>query len=270
MARAWMPGDPGDDELERLFAADREAWRGASPDDADAWRGSEHLADWPEASVGPGSDVEQQVGVAARRPNEIADQLTHRLEAAVGDVEAPRIVHRQRSLEGQRSDLLGIEAGGVGAREILLERLDVLTRERRPVVIGHDERGGLQAMDQRVGAGQPPLGIGLVPHAVEPDAADRTVATEQFGQLAVHEIQIACPVAALGPVRVLPRPAAQPIVGTVPVELRVVEEQLQALPLALARTLLQRVALDRRRVSAVLRRRARREHVTYVVLAGSN
>ena len=53
MARAWMPGDPGDDEFERLFAADREAWRGASPDDADAWRGSEHLADWPEASAGP-------------------------------------------------------------------------------------------------------------------------------------------------------------------------------------------------------------------------
>jgi len=42
MARAWMPGDPGDDELERLFAADREDWRG-----------DEHLADWPEELAGP-------------------------------------------------------------------------------------------------------------------------------------------------------------------------------------------------------------------------
>lgn len=42
MSRAWMPGDPEDDELEQLFAAGREAWRGA-----------EHLADWPEAAAGP-------------------------------------------------------------------------------------------------------------------------------------------------------------------------------------------------------------------------
>ena len=62
MARAWIPGDPGDDELERLFAADREAWRGSPPNGGEAWRtdaseeawrGGEHLADWPEASAGP-------------------------------------------------------------------------------------------------------------------------------------------------------------------------------------------------------------------------
>src|SRR5437660_5923370 len=38
VARAWMPGDPGDDELEPLFAADREAWRVSAPDDGEAWR----------------------------------------------------------------------------------------------------------------------------------------------------------------------------------------------------------------------------------------
>ncbi len=53
MARAWMPGDPGDDEFERLFAADREAWRGPSQDHAEPWRGDEHLADWPEELAGP-------------------------------------------------------------------------------------------------------------------------------------------------------------------------------------------------------------------------
>jgi hypothetical protein len=53
MAGAWMPGDPGDDELEQLFAADREAWRGPLRDDAEPWRGDEHFADWPEELAGP-------------------------------------------------------------------------------------------------------------------------------------------------------------------------------------------------------------------------
>jgi hypothetical protein len=62
MTRAWLPGDPGDDELERLLATDREAWRGPGPDEAeawspssesDAWRGEEHFADWPEELAGP-------------------------------------------------------------------------------------------------------------------------------------------------------------------------------------------------------------------------
>ncbi len=62
MTHPWQPGDPGDDELERLFAAEREAWRGdrhASDepwwgDEHDqAWRGQEHFAEWPEASAGP-------------------------------------------------------------------------------------------------------------------------------------------------------------------------------------------------------------------------
>jgi hypothetical protein len=48
-----MPGEPGDDELERLFAEDREAWRGELHRAQDSWRGTEHLADWPEAQAGP-------------------------------------------------------------------------------------------------------------------------------------------------------------------------------------------------------------------------
>jgi hypothetical protein len=42
MTDAWRPDDQGEDELERLFAEQREAWRGGV-----------HLADWPEASAGP-------------------------------------------------------------------------------------------------------------------------------------------------------------------------------------------------------------------------
>jgi hypothetical protein len=63
MTHAWRSDDwRDDDDLERWFAQDREAWRGdvhrsAEPWRADsrddAWRGGEHLADWPEDSAGP-------------------------------------------------------------------------------------------------------------------------------------------------------------------------------------------------------------------------
>ena len=62
MPHAGLPGVPGDDELESLFAEDREAWRGdvhlddeswRAESGEDPWRGDEHLADWPESSAGP-------------------------------------------------------------------------------------------------------------------------------------------------------------------------------------------------------------------------
>jgi hypothetical protein len=53
MSRAWTPGASGDDELENLFAADREAWRGDVHTADESWRGAEHVADWPECAAGP-------------------------------------------------------------------------------------------------------------------------------------------------------------------------------------------------------------------------
>jgi len=62
MTHPWLPGEPGDDELETLFAREREAWRGdlhgadeswRSDAGDDLWRGGAHLADWPESSAGP-------------------------------------------------------------------------------------------------------------------------------------------------------------------------------------------------------------------------
>ncbi len=65
MTHGWRSDDWGgrdDDDLERLFAQDREAWRGDVHRDAEpwrwdssdeAWRGGEHFADWPESAAGP-------------------------------------------------------------------------------------------------------------------------------------------------------------------------------------------------------------------------
>lgn len=63
MRDPWKPEhEPGSDDLDELFAASREAWRGDihladaawRGDAADqSWRGDEHLADWPEEAAGP-------------------------------------------------------------------------------------------------------------------------------------------------------------------------------------------------------------------------
>jgi len=77
MRDPWLPeGEQGGDadepdELEELFAPNREAWRGdvhpereswcGEPTDEswrdeptdEPWRGEEHLADWPEHAAGP-------------------------------------------------------------------------------------------------------------------------------------------------------------------------------------------------------------------------
>ena len=44
----------------------------------------------------------------------------------------------------------GVEAGGVRARQILLEGLHVFARKRRAVVIRNDQRRRLQSMNQRI------------------------------------------------------------------------------------------------------------------------
>ncbi len=62
MTHGWRSDDwRNDDDLEQWLARDREAWRGDVHRDEpwrgeardDAWRGGEHVADWPEASAGP-------------------------------------------------------------------------------------------------------------------------------------------------------------------------------------------------------------------------
>ncbi len=50
----WSPEpQPGDDELDELFASDDESWRGDAHVDEESWRGEVHLRDWPEESAGP-------------------------------------------------------------------------------------------------------------------------------------------------------------------------------------------------------------------------
>src|SRR5262245_48893060 len=103
-------------------------------------------------------------------------------------------------------------------------------------------------MDERVCLLEMPVCIWLVPHAVEPDPADRAVIGEQLAQLPVHVIvEVSIPVAAIG-TAVVPWSAvnggfsARIVVRVVPVKLRVIEEQFYALAMTFVGQHLQRIS----------------------------
>src|SRR5256885_8391502 len=97
------------------------------------------------------------------------------------------------------------------------------------MMVRYDERRGGGLMNQRVGLRQPPVRVRFVPHPVEPDPAEWPVVREQLSELGVEEVEVAIPVAALGPAGVVARRATRPVVGMMPVELRIIEEEPDAL-----------------------------------------
>src|SRR5678816_3404150 len=76
-----------------------------------------------QRAIRPWTDVEQQIRAVSGRAHENADQISGGLELLIGNVESPRVVHRERRLEWKRTDLTRVEAGGIGAGQVLLERL---------------------------------------------------------------------------------------------------------------------------------------------------
>src|SRR5712691_1476612 len=105
------------------------------------------------------------------------------------------------------------------------------------MMVRYDQRRGLQPMNQRVGLRQPPVRGRFFPHAVEPDPAEWPVVREQLSELGVEEAEVTIPVAALGPAGVVARRAARPVIGMMPVQLGVIEEELDPLAPAFVRQL---------------------------------
>ena len=97
------------------------------------------------------------------------------------------------------------------------------------MMIGADQGLRLELVNQRVGAIELPLGVGLVPPAVEPDATDVAVAAEQLAQLSVHVLDVSRPGPFARPAGIEARAAAGKVIRMMPIELRVVEKQLDAL-----------------------------------------
>src|SRR5437879_2855891 len=99
----------------------------------------------------------------------------------IGDTKSPGIVHRFASLQGQSADtLVRVETRRVPAGQILLEHLKILTRKGILVMIASDQRLRLELVNQPVGPREMPIGVRLVPHSVEPDAANISVVCQQL------------------------------------------------------------------------------------------
>ena len=221
-------------------------------------------------SVGLGTDVEQQVSVAARSPHEVVDQRLRRFVVEVGDLVAPHAVHRLARFERQAADLLPRKSGGVLARKVAFENLDVLAFERNQVVVVTHQTGRPDGMDMVVQSAELPIEIRvlvLVPHPVEPHGAHRIVTRQQFRELAFHKIVVTLVAdRRAGAARSQPGPAARAVVA-VPVDQRIIEVQADALTGALVGERFHDILFIRRGVHDVVVRLRGVPHRKAVVVA---
>src|SRR5439155_26763973 len=127
------------------------------------------------------------------------------------------------------------ETSGVLAGQIFFKHLEVLAGKRSLMMIASDERLRLELMNQAVGAGEMPIRVRLVPHSVEPDAADFSVIRQQLTQLPVHEFQVGVPISRILAPRTMPGAPAREIIRRMPIQLGVVQEQFDALFMAFGR-----------------------------------
>src|SRR5205085_4952521 len=79
--------------------------------------------------------------------------------------------------------------------------------------------------------------------------------------------EITIPIAGVRPAAGVTGAAEWPVVGVVPVELRIIEKELDSFASALVRQLLQWIARERRPIHDVVARRLRRKHREAVVMA---
>ena len=189
----------------------------------------------------------------------------------IGEIESPRVVHSFRGFEWQRADgLFRVETSGVLARQIFFKHLEILAGKGSLMMIASDERLRLELMNQAVGAGEMPIRVRLVPHSVEPDAADLSVIRQQLTQLPVHEIQVGVPVPGIRAARTMPGAPAGKIIGRMPIQLGVVQEQLNALLMAFRRQHPDHVFAVGRARHDIPVRQFRIEHCKSVVVLGSD
>ena len=138
-------------------------------------------------------------------------------------------------------------------------------------MIRNDERRGLQLVDERVGFIEMPIGVGFVPHAVEPDAGDGAVVCEKFAQLAVHiVVDVRVKVSIVGAAVIPSGATAGVIIGVVPIKLRIIEKEFDALLVCFVGELLERILAVRRALDDVPIRNFRVEHGEAIVMARSD
>ena len=211
-----------------------------------------------EFAAGHGADIEQEIPAFARDVNQLARQIFNRFPIRVVLSVAPGIVDGHA---GFPQPTPGQGAGG----NVLLWR-GIVFGELIAVV---DDDLGLERADIGVDLGGVNLLGRVLPAAVPPEDADRTVFSQEVAELPLHILDVTVEARAVHGARV--PLAARQVVRVMPVHDGVVETQAQALAPAFGRQVLHRIVMPRRCLDDVVVGHLRIEHrKAVVVLAGDD
>ena len=111
-----------------------------------------------------------------------------------------------------------------------------------------------------------PICGGLIPPAIKPDAANLPIVCAQLFHLADVVLFVSVPVARVGPARFATGTAERIVICAVPIQLRVVEKEFDALFVALSSQLLHDIALKGRRLYDVVICEFAVEHTEAIVM----
>ena len=225
--------------------------------------------DGREFAVGLRADVHEEVGIFAGSFHQIMNQFFCRFIILIGDAVAPGMVHGFTRLKRQRGYLLSRRiARFILAREVALEELEVFTGVGGTVMVVANHARRLELMDEGVLFLELPVErFGLVPDTVEPDGTDFAVVRQQLGQLVVHELVVGIPVfLALFAARSVSG-VAHGVVRATPVEVRIIEMELDALLVAFVGQFFNQIPFKRRGIDDIIVRLLRVEHREAVVVA---
>ena len=191
------------------------------------------------------ADVHQQVGILTSCIHQVMNQSLGRFIILVGNLITPHAVHGLAGFKRQTADVLTRQSCLILSRKITLESLNILTLERRRVMVVYDQAAWLQAMDKRILLWQLPIEVRiliLIPPSVKPDTSHLTVVGKKLSKLIVHKLIVALPVTLRVRATGTSTRSSPNGILAIPVNMRVIKVQSDALLVALIRQLLHDVA----------------------------
>ena len=216
------------------------------------------------------ADVHQQVGILSCRIHQVMNQSLGRLIILVGNLVTPHTIHSLTGFERQAADVLTRQSSLVLTRKITLECLYILTLERSRVMVVHDQAAWLQAMNHLILLRQLPVEVRiliLIPPSVKPDTSHLTVVGKKLSKLVVHKLIVALPVTLRIRTASTSTCSSPYSILTIPVDMRVIKVQSDALLVALIRQFLYDVATERSSIYNIIIRILGLEHRESLVVA---
>ena len=216
------------------------------------------------------TDIHQQIGILSSRIYQVMNQSFGRLIILVGNLITPHAVHGLAGFKRQTADVLTRQSCLILSRKITLESLNILTLERRRVMVVYDQAAWLQAMDKRILLWQLPIEVRiliLIPPSIKPDTSHLTVVGKKLSKLIVHKLIVALPVSLRIRTASTSTRSSPYSILTIPVDMRVIKVQSDALLVALISQLLHDVATERSSIYNIIIRILGLEHRESLVMA---